>query len=78
MARWAFFELGGEDSFGVDFEMPDVPEFPQAELLKMEKEMTGLYLSGHPLDKYDKIIEKARLCANLRFAGGGKQSSCRL
>ena len=38
--------------------MPDVPEFPQAELLKMEKEMTGLYLSGHPLDKYDKIIEK--------------------
>lgn len=53
-----FFELGGEDSFGVDFEMPDVPEFPQAELLKMEKEMTGLYLSGHPLDKYDKIIEK--------------------
>lgn len=53
-----FFELGGKDSFGVDFEMPDVPEFPQAELLKMEKEMTGLYLSGHPLDKYDKIIEK--------------------
>ncbi len=53
-----FFELGGDDSFGVDFEMPDVPEFPQAELLKMEKEMTGLYLSGHPLDKYDDIIEK--------------------
>ena len=28
-----FFELGGKDSFGVDFEMPDVPEFPQAPIL---------------------------------------------
>mgnify|MGYP000000701041 FL=1 len=53
-----FFDLGGDDSFGVEFEMPDVPEFPHAELLKMEKEMTGLYLSGHPLDKYNELIEK--------------------
>lgn len=53
-----FFDLGGDDSFGVEFEMPDVPEFPRAELLKMEKEMTGLYLSGHPLDKYNEFIEK--------------------
>ena len=36
--------------------MPDVDEFPKNELLKMEKEMTGLYLSGHPLDKYDDVI----------------------
>lgn len=53
-----FFDLGGDDSFGMDFEMPDVEEFPKAELLKMEKEMTGLYLSGHPLDKYEEIIVK--------------------
>lgn len=51
-----FFDLGGDDSFGMDFEMPDVEEFPKAELLKMEKEMTGLYLSGHPLDKYEDIV----------------------
>lgn len=52
-----FFELGsGSDSFGIDFELPQVDEFPKAELLKMEKEMTGLYLSGHPLDKYDSAI----------------------
>jgi DNA polymerase-3 subunit alpha len=25
----------------------------------MEKEMTGLYLSGHPMDKYEEYIEKA-------------------
>lgn len=52
-----FFELGsGGDSFGVEFELPQVDEFPKTELLKMEKEMTGLYLSGHPLDKYENAI----------------------
>ncbi|MCD7722352.1 MAG: DNA polymerase III subunit alpha [Clostridiales bacterium] len=54
-----FFELDeSKKSFALDFKMPRVPEFPQSELLKMEKEMTGLYLSGHPMDKYDDIIEK--------------------
>lgn len=52
-----FFDLGTDDNaFGFDFEMPDVDEFPKNELLKMEKEITGLFLSGHPLDKYDDII----------------------
>lgn len=52
-----FFDLGtGDNAFGFDFEMPDVDEFPKNELLKMEKEITGLFLSGHPLDKYDDII----------------------
>lgn len=52
-----FFDIVSDDhSFGFEFEMPQVEEFPKSELLKMEKEMTGLYLSGHPLDKYDDII----------------------
>ena len=44
------------DDFGVEFELPDVDEFPKAECLQMEKEMTGLYLSGHPMDKYEDFI----------------------
>ena len=53
-----FFDLGTDDNaFGFEFDMPDVDEFPKNELLKMEKEMTGLYLSGHPLDKYNDVIE---------------------
>ncbi len=31
---------------------PDVPEFSPGELMRMEKETTGLYLSGHPMDAY--------------------------
>ena len=47
------------DDFGYKFELPDVKEFPKTELLQMEKEMTGLYLSGHPMDKYEKYVENA-------------------
>ncbi len=54
-----FFEIGDDDSSkDFEFTMPDVPEFPHSELLSMEKDMTGLYLSGHPMDKYDDIIEQ--------------------
>ncbi len=32
--------------------LPDVPEFSRQELMAMEREMTGLYLTGHPMDDY--------------------------
>ncbi len=37
--------------------MPDLAEFSQTELLKMEKEITGLYLSGHPLSEFAGVIK---------------------
>lgn len=57
-----FFDLGQGSMMSFDVEIPDVSEFPKNELLKMEKEMTGLYLSGHPMDKY------ADICKSLGFA----------
>ncbi|MDD6794218.1 MAG: DNA polymerase III subunit alpha [Clostridiaceae bacterium] len=36
---------------------PNIKEFSSRNLLAMEKEMTGLYLSGHPLDEYKKSLE---------------------
>jgi DNA polymerase-3 subunit alpha len=38
-------------------EYPDIREFPAKMLLSMEKEMLGLYISGHPLSEYEKEIE---------------------
>lgn len=38
-----------------DFE--DIKEFGKKYLLSMEKEMLGLYISGHPLDEYDTELE---------------------
>jgi DNA polymerase-3 subunit alpha len=61
-----FFDLGQGDVMSFDIEIPDVPEFPKTELLKMEKEMTGLYLSGHPMDKYTEV------CSKLGYANTGE------
>ena len=36
---------------------PDVGEYSHKQLLEMEKEMTGVYVSGHPLDEYRKELE---------------------
>ena len=34
------------------FRLPELEEYPKRELMAMEKEVTGLYLSGHPMDEY--------------------------
>lgn len=47
----------GEDK---DF-LPDVEEFDTVELLKQEKETTGLYLSGHPLKDYVSTAKKLKV-----------------
>lgn len=39
--------------------LPKIEECPLRELLAMEKETTGLYLSGHPMDEYKELVEKA-------------------
>jgi len=38
--------------------LPDVPEFTSTELLAMEKEMLGIYLSGHPLSELKEELSK--------------------
>ena len=40
-------------------ELPDIPEFTPSELMAMEKETTGLYLSGHPMDEYRVAARRA-------------------
>ena len=55
------FGLSGEthDDIGMRCELPDVSEYTPAELMRMEHEVTGLYLSGHPMDSYRKTAKAA-------------------
>ena len=56
------FSIGGNDGEArvfSDVALPDIPEFPMRELMAMEKETTGLYLSGHPMDEYRAAARKA-------------------
>lgn len=43
-----------DESVKEDFEikMPDVAEYSKEEMLNFEKEVLGVYVSGHPLDEY--------------------------
>ena len=55
--------LFGEPDFAdvveVNIKLPQVEEFTRQELMAMEKETTGLYLSGHPMDEYRAKIRSA-------------------
>ncbi|MBE6935336.1 MAG: DNA polymerase III subunit alpha [Ruminococcaceae bacterium] len=42
--------MAEEDESSDETELPDIPEFERSRMLSMEKEMTGLYMSGHPLE----------------------------
>ncbi len=39
-------------------EYPPLGEYPTRELLNQEKDMTGVYVSGHPLDEYADLLDK--------------------
>lgn len=54
-----FFELTN-DASASSFAYPVLDEFPNSQLLKMEKEMTGLYLSGHPVEKYSAFAASSK------------------
>ena len=50
---------GGEESAPLPaLHLPDVEEYPLQQLMTMEKETTGLYLSGHPMDQYRELVRR--------------------
>jgi len=55
------FDLGSSDEKleEIKYKFNIMPEFSEKEMLKYEKEMLGIYISGHPLDKLRSEIEKA-------------------
>ena len=48
--------------------LPDVPEWPEKEKLRLEREALGLYLSGHPLNRYRKLIGRLATCTTATLA----------
>ncbi len=53
----SFFELIDEKGAPADEFLPQVPEWPESELLAYEKETLGLYITGHPLARYEDVIK---------------------
>ena len=57
-----FFSLADGGSDGrknvKEIPLPDIAEYSPEQLMLMEKETTGLYLSGHPMDQYRDAVRR--------------------
>lgn len=58
--QMSLFQMNADSmqSSGMSGQLPDVANFAKDLLMAMEKEMLGVYLTGHPLSEYAEKIEK--------------------
>ncbi len=57
-----FFGISNNDiETSVDMKINDIPEFDITILLEMERDASGIYISGHPLQKYDAYANARKL-----------------
>jgi DNA polymerase-3 subunit alpha len=55
----SFLDLVEDSEYNsVSLSLPDVGEFPESDLLAMEKETLGMYISGHPLAAYRAVLNR--------------------
>ncbi|MDD3238859.1 MAG: DNA polymerase III subunit alpha [Lachnospira sp.] len=56
MSLFDFVDESQKEEF--EIKIPDVAEYTKEELLNLEKEVLGIYVSGHPLDEYAQMWKK--------------------
>ena len=64
------FDLGKTEDEKIEnmkYKFTTLKEFDEKELLSMEKEMLGIYISGHPLDKIKESIQKVATINTLQL-----------
>ena len=55
------FSLLEDPEEDLSMPIPSMPELHKADMLLMEKETTGIYLSGHPMDDYRQYLHNTRV-----------------
>ena len=73
--QMSLFDLG-DDSFkkAGEIRLPDVGEYEKEQVLAMEKEVLGIYISGHPLEDYAKLLQKNITHTSLDFQSGEEEA----
>ncbi len=59
--QMGLFALLENDDPAVSIPIPSLPEKSRADLMLMEKETTGIYLSGHPMDDYRGFLKNTHV-----------------
>lgn len=66
--QMSLFDLVDDDQKGeFEIKLPNVGEYEKETKLAFEKEILGVYLSGHPLEEYEQIWRKSISCTTLDF-----------
>ncbi len=74
--QMSLFDIGGGESIRKSFvKLPDIEEYPDAQLLDMEHETLGIYLSGHPLNDYADILSQLPNTAAALTANAAENSA---
>ena len=55
--QMGLFSMLSDTPSAVSITIPHLPELPRGELMAMEKETTGIYISGHPMDAYRQKLK---------------------
>ncbi len=65
-----------EEMVRIDIELEDLPEYENKNILQLEKETLGFYVSGHPLDEFREEIEAMEytLSSQLDELGDGSKT----
>ncbi|WP_433464023.1 DNA polymerase III subunit alpha [Spirillospora sp. CA-128828] len=69
-------DAGGASPLAVT--VPEGDEWDKSTLLTFEREMLGLYVSSHPLDGAERILERNRDATTAEISAGGRQGMIRL
>ena len=66
--QMSLFDMGDDElDKANEIKYPDVEEFAKEELLGFEKEVLGIYISGHPLNDYTELMQKNCTRTSLDF-----------
>ncbi|SDT28035.1 DNA-directed DNA polymerase III (polc) [Paenibacillaceae bacterium GAS479] len=68
--------FGFEEVQNWDVEMPQVQPYAQAQLLELERDLLGLYLSGHPLDGAEEQLAEFGLDRLVELADAPDETRC--
>ena len=60
-----FDDMGEASAQAPRLILPAVPDLPPRALLALEKEMTGVYITGHPLNEYASELQKLEFNTNV-------------
>ena len=69
IGQLSFFEkFEDQENFKKTFQdIPNIPEWPENQLLAYEKEMIGFYITKHPLARFDKMLKTYSTCSAVQL-----------